>query len=206
MSVTEDDDLDAVMRIFSRGAEAEVAVVDPENPRGTRIRSIQRSLGDLAPARSESAPVPAEAMGEGAMAIPPDENSGRLVPGTSLSYHQYGRGGLSHHLLRHASQKQVAEPGPPVSAHDNEIGDLLHDPRSSWALTSRAEVPLPGDEPAVPGHDGVRADDGGDFAVDSATATTNNREGRKVLSISSMQSDASWCAESPGRSKRTGSW
>jgi CIC family chloride channel protein len=31
--VTEDDDLDAVMRIFSRGEAAEVAVVDPENPR-----------------------------------------------------------------------------------------------------------------------------------------------------------------------------
>jgi CIC family chloride channel protein len=33
VSVTEDDDLDAVMRIFSRGQAAEVAVVDPENPR-----------------------------------------------------------------------------------------------------------------------------------------------------------------------------
>jgi CIC family chloride channel protein len=31
--VTEDDDLDAVMRIFSHGAAAEVAVVDPDNPR-----------------------------------------------------------------------------------------------------------------------------------------------------------------------------
>jgi K+/H+ antiporter YhaU regulatory subunit KhtT len=31
--VTEDDDLDAVMRIFSRGQAAEVAVVDPDNPR-----------------------------------------------------------------------------------------------------------------------------------------------------------------------------
>jgi CIC family chloride channel protein len=31
--VTEDDDLDAVMRIFSRGHASEVAVVDPENPR-----------------------------------------------------------------------------------------------------------------------------------------------------------------------------
>jgi CIC family chloride channel protein len=33
VSVTEDDDLDTVMRIFSRGQAAEVAVVDPEHPR-----------------------------------------------------------------------------------------------------------------------------------------------------------------------------
>ena len=46
--------------------------------------------------------------------------------------------------------------------HD-EVGNVIHDPRATRLLPPRAIVPLPSNEPSVPGQEGVRGADTGDF-------------------------------------------
>ncbi len=71
-------------------------------------------------------------------------------------------------ILQSAFYSRVA-PARTLSGHtENEFGDLLHHAWSSW-LSPRTVVPLPRDQPPVPGHNRVRRHDRRHVAQDLST-------------------------------------